>query len=190
MIILASGSPRRRQLLEQVGIAFTVAPSQAEEAVDVSRLAPAVQARALAQAKARDVSQGYPDQIVLGADTIVVAGSEVLGKPADGAAAAAILERLQGRSHEVITGVALVHAATGRELVAHEATTVWIRPLTTAQIWRYVNSGEPMDKAGAYAVQGRAGALVERISGCYYNVVGLPLPRVVRMLEELGMEVL
>lgn len=190
MLVLASASPRRRQLLEQIGVQFEATSSQAEESVDVSLLTPVQQARALAQVKGRDVAARYPDRLVLAADTIVVVDGLVMGKPADAKEAYAMIDRLQGRAHEVITGVALIHNATNRELVAHEVTTIWMRPLSGAQISRYVNSGEPLDKAGGYAVQGRAGALVERIAGCYYNVVGLPLSRVVRMLEEFGLEVL
>lgn len=188
MLVLASQSPRRRHLLEQIGLPFTVDASSAEEEAGVAHLPPPEQARTLALIKARDVAARHPGDLVLGADTIVVLGDQVLNKPADAADAVRMLSRLQGRAHRVITGVALLGA--GQELVAHEITTVWIRPLTRTQIERYVNTGEPLDKAGAYGIQGRAAALVERIEGCYYNVVGLPLARVVRMLAALGWEVL
>ncbi|MCG0238990.1 MAG: Maf family protein [Firmicutes bacterium] len=184
MLILASQSPRRQQLLAQVGIPFQVEPSGAEGRVDVSALPPAEQARTLALAKAREVARRHPEAVVLGADTVVVADSQVLGKPRDPDHARAMLRQLSGRDHLVITGVALVQAASGREVVTHETTRVWIRPLTPEQIEWYVRSGEPLDKAGAYGIQGLAAALVERIDGCYYNVVGLPLSRVIRLLEE------
>lgn len=188
MLVLASQSPRRRQLLEQIGVPFTIDASTAENEAGVAHLPPPQQARALALTKARDVAARHPGRVVLGADTIVVLDNQVLNKPADPADAVRMITSLQGRAHQVITGVVLV--APGRELVAHETTTVWIRPLTRPQIERYVNTGEPLDKAGAYGIQGHAAALVERIEGCYYNVVGLPLARVVRMLTELDLEVL
>ncbi|MFO7172099.1 MAG: Maf family protein [Bacillota bacterium] len=184
MLILASQSPRRQQLLAQVGIPFQVEPSGAEDRVDVSALPPAERARTLALTKAREVARRHPEAVVLGADTVVVVDGQVLGKPRDPDHARAMLRQLAARDHLVITGVALVQAATGREVVAHETTRVWIRPLTPEQIEWYVRSGEPLDKAGAYGIQGLAAALVERIDGCYYNVVGLPLSRVIRLLEE------
>lgn len=188
MLVLASQSPRRQQLLEQIGVTFVVDASRAENEAAVAHLPPPEQARTLALAKARDVAARHPGQVVLGADTIVVVEGRVLHKPAGAADAIRMLTALAGRDHQVITGVAVL--APGRELVAHEVTTVWFRPLSRQQIERYVQTGEPLDKAGAYAIQGRAAALVERIEGCYYNVVGLPLARTVRMLEELGLEVL
>jgi len=184
VLILASQSPRRQQLLAQVGIPFQVEPSGAEDRVDVSALPPAERARTLALTKAREVARRHPEAVVLGADTVVVVDGQVLGKPRDPDHARAMLRQLAARDHLVITGVALVQAATGREVVAHERTRVWIRPLTPEQIEWYVRSGEPLDKAGAYGIQGLAAALVERIDGCYYNVVGLPLSRVIRLLEE------
>lgn len=184
MLILASQSPRRQQLLTQMGIPFRVEPSDAESTTVVTNLTPAEQARTLALAKARDVAGRYPDAVVLAADTIVVVDRQVLGKPAGAEEARQMLARLAGREHQVITGVAIIHQAAGRQVVVHEVTRVWIRPLGANQIEWYVRSGEPLDKAGAYAIQGLAAALVERIDGCYYNVVGLPLSRVVRLLEE------
>lgn len=187
MLILASQSPRRQQLLAQMGLQFQVVPSGVEEAMDVAHLPPVEQARALALAKARDVARRYPQDLVLGADTIVVLGGRVYGKPRDRDEAVQYLLALGGRAHTVVTAVALVQG--GRELVDHEQTTVWMRPLTRDMAERYVNTGEPLDKAGAYAVQGLGGTLVEAVYGCYYNVVGLPLPRLARMLEAFGVRV-
>ncbi|BAD39355.1 Maf family protein [Symbiobacterium thermophilum] len=182
-LILASSSPRRQELLRQVGIPFVVAvPEVDEHAVHAD--SPAELVERLALRKARAVSVRYPGAIVLGADTIVVVDGEVLGKPADRAEAEWMLGRLSGRSHQVLTGVALVRG--DEELVAHEETVVRFAPLSREQIQWYVETGEPMDKAGAYGIQGRAAALIASISGDYYNVVGLPLHRTVQMLTQFG----
>jgi len=188
-IVLASGSPRRFELLRQIGVNFEVEPSNVDE-VRLEAEHPVTLAERLALAKARDVAARHSDALVVGADTIVVLGERVLGKPRDKADACEMLRDLSGRQHVVITGVALVHAPSGRERVEYEQSAVWIRPLTPDQIARYVATGEPMDKAGAYAVQGLASALVERLEGCYFNVMGLPIARLVRMLEGFGVEVL
>lgn len=200
-ILLASASPRRQQLLAQIGLAFDVAPGDVDESIPGDS-APAEVCRALAVRKARAaverLREGDGDWLVLAADTIVVLGDEVLGKPSSPADAEAMLGRLAGRMHRVYTGVAIVRGADGdgarsaaAELeVEHEETKVWIRPLTPAQIAVYVRSGEPLDKAGGYGVQGIGAVLVERLEGCYYNVVGLPLPRVCRMLERHGVVIL
>lgn len=188
-IVLASGSPRRETLLHQIGLSFEVVPSSVAE-VRLEAESPVALAERLAAAKARDVAARHSDALVVGADTIVVLGDRVLGKPGDEAQARKMLRDLSGRRHVVITGVAIVHAAGDKTLVEHESTTVWIRSLTDEQITRYVATGEPMDKAGAYAVQGLAAALVDRLEGCYFNVMGLPVACMVRMLEKLGVEVL
>jgi septum formation protein len=186
-IILASASPRRQELLRKVGLSFRVSPSQVEERVEVP-MNPAQLVEHLASIKARDVAERHPGALVLGADTIVVIDGQVLGKPRDQADAIRMLEMLSGRSHQVMTGVAIV--AGGRELVAHEVTAVHFRRLSREEIERYVDSGEPMDKAGAYGIQGRAAAMIQGIEGDYYNVVGLPLCRTVQMLSSFGVTVL
>jgi septum formation protein len=186
-IVLASGSPRRQELLRQVGLSFRVIPSGVDEQV-AEPLAPGALVEHLALAKARDVAAREPGALVLGADTIVVVDGRILGKPKDRADAIAMLQSLSGRSHQVMTGVALIGG--GRELVGHEETTVSFVPLTQRQIERYVDSGEPMDKAGAYGIQGRASAMINGIEGDYFTVVGLPLCRTAQMLSEFGIEVL
>lgn len=183
MIILASGSPRRRELLTQVGIAHAVVPSNAPEDVSPGT-EPAAMVRELALRKARSVAATHPGEWVLGSDTTVVLDGEILGKPQDDADAVSTLQRLSGRQHEVLTGIALV--GPGGEMVEHASTTVWMRTLTTAEIEAYVATGEPLDKAGSYGIQGRAAAFVPRIEGCYYNVVGLPLALLFQMLQRLG----
>ncbi|MBP2019153.1 septum formation protein [Symbiobacterium terraclitae] len=182
-IVLASTSPRRQELLRQVGIPFVIDAPDVDEHV-LEPLPPGRLVEQLALRKARAVARRRPGSIVLGADTIVVVDGEVLGKPADRADAVAMLERLSGRSHQVLTGVAVVR--DGRELVAHEETVVRFASLTREQVEWYVATGEPMDKAGAYGIQGRAAALISGISGDYYNVVGLPLYRTVQMLSQFG----
>lgn len=182
-LILASSSPRRQELLRQIGIPFVVeVPEVDEHAVHAE--SPAELVERLALRKARAVAARHPDALVLGADTIVVVDGEVLGKPADRAEAEAMLGRLSGRPHQVLTGVAVVRGP--EEQVAHEETVVRFAPLTREQIRWYVETGEPMDKAGAYGIQGRAAALIASISGDYYNVVGLPLHRTVQMLAQFG----
>ncbi|OTA41184.1 MAG: septum formation inhibitor Maf [Symbiobacterium thermophilum] len=182
-LILASSSPRRQELLRQLGIPFVVeAPEVDEHAVHAG--SPAELVERLALRKARAVAARHPGALVLGADTIVVVDGEILGKPADRAEAEAMLRRLSGRAHQVLTGVALVR--DGEELVAHEETVVRFAPLSREQIQWYLDTGEPMDKAGAYGIQGRAAALIPSISGDYYNVVGLPLHRTVQMLTQFG----
>ncbi len=188
--ILASSSPRRSDLLNQIGLDFEVIPSRFEES-QVNASDPVELVRTLAREKAGTVaSEVEGEAIVLGADTIVLLDGEILGKPRDEAEARSMLGRLAGRTHRVLTGVALIRRPNGPILVEHEETAVTMRNLTPGQIAAYVASGEPMDKAGAYAVQGLGSVLVEGLQGDYFNVVGLPLPRLALMLEPLGLDVL
>ncbi len=188
--ILASSSPRRSDLLNQIGLDFEVIPSRFDES-QVNASDPVELVRTLAREKAGTVaSEVEGEAIVLGADTIVLLDDEILGKPRDEAEARSMLGRLAGRTHRVLTGVALIRRPNGPILVEHEETAVTMRNLTPGQIAAYVASGEPMDKAGAYAVQGLGSVLVERLQGDYFNVVGLPLPRLALMLEPLGLDVL
>jgi septum formation protein len=187
MLVLASASPRRRELLAQAGFAFSVRPAQIPEEprenedsiTYVTRLA-----REKADAVFREISsESGPPPLVLGADTTVTLDNHILGKPADAPDAVRILQLLSGRTHLVITGVAVV-TAQGTE-VAAEVTAVRFLSLSDREIDDYVATGEPMDKAGAYAIQGRAARWIPRIEGCYFNVVGLPLALVASMLEPL-----
>lgn len=184
-LILASASPRRRDLLKMIGLDFTVQPASIPEPL-VDDLEPSVQVRTLALAKARAVAEQLDRGVVLGADTVVVLEGQILGKPEDAPGARFMLEFLQGREHLVYTGVALVDASTGREAAEHEQTRVRFRPLDKHQIEWYISTGEPMDKAGAYGIQGLGSVLIEGVYGCYFNVVGLPVARVVRMLTGFG----
>lgn len=182
-LVLASASPRRRELLAAAGLQFDVDPVD----VDERRLpgeSPADYVERVARLKALAGSARWPEATVLGADTAVVIGDDVLGKPADARAAAAMLRRLSGAAHEVLTGIAV--AARGDIRSAVERTAVWFKVLEEAAIQGYVASGEPMDKAGAYAIQGRAATFVDRIEGSYSNVVGLPVAAVLQLLREVG----
>jgi septum formation protein len=182
-LVLASASPRRRELLAQAGFTFDVFTADVPE-VRKPGEDPIRFVSRLAREKAEAVAERHavpPDTIVLGADTIVLVDDEILGKPQDQADAARMLRLLSGRTHQVITGVCLVK---GRERQrAAEVTFVRFHTLSEKEIEAYVATGEPMDKAGAYAIQGRAGRWVPRIHGCYFNVVGLPLALVTSMIE-------
>jgi septum formation protein len=181
VLILASQSPRRAEILRQAGIPFTVRVAP----IDESPLAgerPATYVQRLAAEKAMAVECG-PDETVLGADTTVVIDGEMLAKPADAADARRMLGLLSGRRHEVLTGIAL---RRGDQVTRDwAATEVWFTPMTDREIEEYVASGEPMDKAGGYAIQGLASKHIEKIEGCYFNVVGLPVALVYRHLGRL-----
>jgi MAF protein len=188
-LILASSSPRRAEILREAGFAFDVAPADIDETPRPGERARAL-VRRLAESKARAVASrvhagATVETIVLGADTEVVVDGEIFGKPADAAAARRMLEKLSGRSHEVITGVVLLRTRDGALREAVESTQVTFATITPQEIEAYVASGEPLGKAGAYAVQGRGGRFVTRIEGCYFNVVGLPLARVYGLLRDL-----
>ncbi len=181
MLILASASPRRRELLAQAGISCTVRPADIPED-PLPAEDPTAYVVRLARQKAQTVfdAAGDPAALVLGADTTVTLDSRILGKPADAGDARRMLRLLSGRTHRVITGVALVSAAGAQ--VAAEVTAVRFLTLSDAEIDAYIATGEPMDKAGAYAIQGRAARWIPRVEGCYFNVVGLPLALVGTML--------
>lgn len=187
-IILASGSPRRRQLLEQIGLPFTVRASDVDETVSPD-LGPAEVVASLSRRKAEAVAAGAaPSELILAADTVVALDSAILGKPHSGEEAASMLAALSGRTHQVFTGVTLLR--DGETLTEHVATSVTFRPLTPEEIAAYVRTGEPMDKAGAYGIQGYGALLVERLEGDYFNVMGLPLCRLGRMLSAFGVDAL
>lgn len=183
-LILASGSPRRRELLEAQGLLFEIRRPDVPEVLQPGE-SPEVFARRLAKEKARAVWEGGTDEVILAADTVVALGPTVLGKPADTTEAIAMLGSLSGLTHEVITGVCVLSPTDGERSFAVR-TAVRFRTLASSEIERYVASGEPMDKAGAYGIQGRAGAFVEAIFGSYSNVVGLPLAETLQALEKAG----
>ncbi|MCW2277142.1 Maf family protein [Heliophilum fasciatum] len=184
-LILASASPRRRQLLTDLHLSFTIVPSNFVEA-GVDHLPPREQAIALAEGKANEVARRTGEGLILGADTIVVHEGTVLGKPRDADDAFRTLRRLSGQSHQVITGLALIEVHDGQPVATvtgAETTMVTFRQLDEADIAAYVATGDPLDKAGAYGIQGLAALLVERIDGDYFNVVGLPLVALDRLMR-------
>ena len=183
MFILASASPRRRELLQQIDASFEVKVSSVEE-VTGGNLVPAEIVVENAVRKAKAVAEAFPGDAVLGADTIVFLDGRVYGKPKDGEEAKAMLRALAGREHEVATGIAWVHA--GEVFTDVETTRVFFAPLTEEAIDAYVKTGEPLDKAGAYAIQGRAAQFIESIEGSFSNVVGLPLYAVCRLAGKAG----
>lgn len=186
-IVLASASPRRRELLAQVGIDFQVVPSLADESLLAGETAEAHVTR-LSCDKAMEVAK-RPDQNgrwFIGSDTVVVRDEIILGKPADALAAAQMLASLSGRSHRVISGYAVHDRRSGQTICDAIATRVFFKDLTSQEIEGYIASGEPFDKAGAYAIQGIGSFMIPRIEGSYTNVVGLPLCEVIAALEALG----
>lgn len=187
-LILASASPRRRQLLRSAGVVFEVKVSRYAEGSPVGD--PARFALGAARGKAAEVAaRTRREAWVLGADTVVVCAGRIFGKPRDRRDAARMLAALAGREHRVVSGVVLRHVPSGRELAWTETTAVRLRKLAAGELERYLKSGEWRDKAGAYGIQGRAGAFVTGIRGCYFNVVGLPLGALCARLVRLGFPV-
>lgn len=184
-LILASDSPRRKELLENAGIEFAVRPAQINEARLQGESAEDY-VRRLAREKALSVARtAPPGTLVLGADTAVAAAGQIFEKPVDAADAARMLRLLSGGTHRVLTGVCIVRAPEKIEALKHETTTVIFNPMTEEEIQRYVASGEPLDKAGAYGIQGLASKFVRRVEGCFFNVVGLPVPLVYSLLSSI-----
>lgn len=176
-LILASSSPRRADLLRQIGIRFRVVKSDLSEPKIIAEN----QVEEIALAKARSVGSRYPDELILGADTIVICSGKVLGKPKNEQEARVMLMLLSGKVHKVATGIAFVKGS--REITSREETLVWMREIEEEEISRYVASDEPYDKA-AYAIQGKGAVFVQKVEGCFFNVVGLPLFKVANMLKE------
>ena len=187
-IFLASQSPRRRELLRTLGLEFSVLVANIDESMDRA-LPPLEEVMRLAREKAAAIAQSTQEQdVIIGADTVVVLDGRVLGKPENVADAHSMLRQLSGRSHQVISGVCV---RKGDEILSHgEITTVYFRPLSEEEIHAYVATGEPMDKAGSYGIQGVGTIFVKRIEGDYFNVVGLPLFACSAMLRKVGIEIL
>lgn len=180
MLILASSSPRRAELLRAAGIRFEVSRVDIDESV-LKLEPPGEHVRRLARRKADAAFASHPDAVVLGADTIVLISGEIMGKPRDARDAVRMLRLLSGREHEVLTGIAIVSSRGAVVEVAR--TRVWVTPLGDAEIDEYVATGEPLDKAGAYGIQGLGSKFIDRIQGSYTNVVGLPVSLVYRLLK-------
>jgi septum formation protein len=184
-IILASASPRRAELLKQIGVEFELVPSQIEERPHPDE-APGDYITRIARAKVIAVARGRDAGLVIGADTVVVLDGRLIGKPQNQDDAHRLLRLLSGKWHAVLTGVALYDVESRHEVADYEKTLVKFAQLTDLEIDWYVNTGEPMDKAGAYGIQGLGGLFVDEIAGNYYNVVGLPIPLVYRLARRLG----
>ena len=182
-IILASKSPRRRELLLQMGIKdFTVQPAVGEP--DARGLEPGAAVELIAGAKADQVAEGRDDAVIIAADTLVFLDGEAMGKPRDEQDAFRMLRRLSGREHIVCTGVAVIRG--GHRAVCHESTKVRFAEMSDREIWDYIRSGEPMDKAGAYGAQGLGAVFIEGMDGDFFNVMGLPVHRLYKMLLDAG----
>lgn len=186
-IILASSSPRRKELLAGLGLEFTVISSDVSEEVE-NNCSPAEMVKLLAQRKAEAVARQIDQGLVIGADTIVVLEGEVLGKPRDKIDAFSMLTRLQGREHKVYSGISIVDAKTNEYETGFQSTTVRMRSLNDLEVTQYIATDEPMDKAGAYAIQGLGATLVEGINGDYFTVVGLPLALTAKYLRNFGVD--
>jgi septum formation protein len=182
-LVLASSSPRRREILSKMGVSFSVCEPRVEDEARFLMDPPfATSLRSLALAKADSVARQRPDALVLAADTVVCAGERVMGKPATRDEARSMIRRLSGRAHEVHSGVALVCADRGFSKTGSSCTRVFFRDVAPEEIELYLDTQEHVDKAGAYAIQGRAMSFVEKIEGCFYNVVGLPVSETIRLL--------
>lgn len=182
-LLLASASPRRREILENLGFEFEVLPSNVDES-EVPWSDPVESAKLLAEIKAIDAQKTRPRKTIIAADTIVLCEGQVMGKPSSSEDAAEMLGTLSGRMHEVVTGIALITPPNLR-IIEAESTKVFFRKLSPEEISRYISTREPFDKAGAYAIQGFASAFIDRIEGDYFNVVGLPVARLFSMFRKL-----
>ncbi len=186
-IVLASASPRRKQLLKQMNLVFEVKPSYTGEILD-EKLKPEEIVIELAKQKALDIASKEKESIVIGSDTIVFL-NEILGKPRDESDAFEMLNKLSGKIHYVYTGIAVFDTATNKLITDYEKTAVKMKRLSEDEIKRYILTGEPMDKAGAYGIQGLASIFIEKIEGCYFNVVGLPVSKLYSILKQFGVDV-
>ena len=188
-LILASASPRRREILQQVGAVFEVVPARGEEKLTKETPQEAVMELALQKAKEVADAREDPKEVVLGADTVVAFAGKILGKPKDEADAVRMLTMLSGNTHSVFTGVAILVKESGQVLNFYEETRVTMYPMSPEEIQAYVASGEPMDKAGAYGIQGRCAVHIEKIQGDYQNVVGLPIAKIYQKMRQIGIEI-
>jgi len=188
-IILASASPRRKELLENIGLKFEVEPSDYPEDMR-SGLSPAELARSISLEKAKAVASKHKKAVVIAADTFIVFRGKIMGKPGTEAEARKMLMRLRGKPHSVITGFTILDTDENRVFTKSVETVVYIKNLTSEEVDAYVKSGEPLDKAGAYAIQGLGSIIVERIEGDYFNVIGLPLSALAEGLKDFGIHVL
>ncbi len=186
-IILATNSPRRKELAKQMGLDFEVIPSNYEEDMTM-KLSPKELAKTLAYGKAKDVAKRH-DGIIIGADTFVVFKGKKIGKPKSEQEAFKMLKSFSGKSHKVYTGIAIINKKTGKEITDCEITTIKFRKMSDEEIKKYIKTGEPMDKAGAYAIQGLGSIFIEKINGCYHNIAGFPIHLTYKNLKKLGINI-
>ena len=189
IIILASSSPRRKMLLNQIGIKFTVHASKSDEKMN-PRLKPRGQAEYLSEEKAKIVAKEYPDALIIAADTFVVFNDEIIGKPHTKANAKKTLQKLSGNSHMLITGITVMDTKTGKQITKSVETKVFMKKLTQKEIDGYIATEEPLDKAGAYAIQELGGIFIEKIEGSASNVIGLPLNELYETLKKFDIDIL
>lgn len=187
-IILASSSPRRQEILGMFNLDFTIKSSDINEDINVKN--PYELVETLAFNKAMEISKDDLDALVIGADTVVHINGEILGKPKTNEEAFNMLKSLSGKKHEVVTGVALVCKSKGIEIKSHEITNVHFKDISDEEVLSYIKTGDPLDKAGAYGIQGIASVFIEKIEGCYFNVVGLPVSRLYTLLGRIGVNLL
>ncbi|MEG1415288.1 MAG: Maf family protein [Clostridium sp.] len=187
-IILASASPRRKEIMNLYGLDYKVIPSNADEDIDIE--CPYEMVKALASKKAQSIAVDNKDDLVIGADTIVYLDGKILGKPSSEEDAFKILKSLSGKSHEVVTGVSLICKNKNISISDYEVTKVYFKCLTDEEIQFYIDSKEPLDKAGSYGIQGIGSVFVEKIEGCYFNVVGLPVNKLYNLLGRIGVNLL
>lgn len=187
-IILVSTSPRRNGLLQQIGLEFEVIPSKYKEDMSL-KLKPKEMVMAFAQGKAIDVAKDLKEGVVIGVDTFVVFKGEKLGKPKSKENATKILKIISGKNINVFSGICIIDIDNGKKILEHEVTKVKLKKLTDEEINNYVNTGEPLDKAGAFGIQERGAIFIEKIDGCYSNVVGLPLHCLYNNLKEIGINI-
>jgi len=188
-LVLASSSPRREELLKRLGLNFTIVPSKINEDKFKS-IAPELMVQKLAQKKAEEVAALVEDTIIIAADTIVVKNKEIIGKPENKNDAKKMLQKLQGEKHTVYSGITVLSTETNNLLVDVDSTEVYLRSMNKQEINNYINTGEPFDKAGSYAIQGLGGIFVEKINGSYFNVMGLPIHKLAIMLKEFGINII
>lgn len=184
-LILASSSPRRSELMHRMGYKFHIESPQVDETFD-SAFSPVEAVQYLAQKKAKSIAKAFPNSQIVAADTIVVLNDEILTKPMDEKQAYDTLKKLSGNVHEVLTAICVMNSDSID--LQYESTKIWFKTLSDEDIHKYISSGEPMDKAGAYAIQGYAGLFITSIKGCYYNVMGLPMSRLYNMLLKIGIK--
>jgi len=188
-LILASASPRREELLMMLGLNFTTVPSKIEEESYHEAQPPEELVQELARKKVEEVAGLVEDTVIIGADTVLIFNGRILGKPRDQEEACETLTELQGKRHTVFTGIAVYGTINDKLLLDYNRTEVYLRKMDEFEISAYVKTGEPLDKAGAYGIQGIGGVFVEKIEGSYYNVVGLPIDKLVLMLKEFGFNI-